>query len=87
VTAPATNGSANAKINLYASSAPVGWTVKVYIYVGFSSSGTPTVDHTADLTPALSAPPTVATDYTYATSFPKERAHRWDGSRHDEGEG
>lgn len=71
VFAPPANGNANAKINLFASAAPVGWTVKVYIYVGFSSSGTPTVDHTADLTPALSAPPTVATDYTYPTNFPK----------------
>jgi hypothetical protein len=71
VSAPPSNGNANAKINLFASAAPVGWTVQVFIYVGFSPSGTPTVDHTADLTPALSAPPTTATDYTYATSFPK----------------
>lgn len=58
-------GSQIASIFLKASAAPGGYNVKVYISVAIHSGIPPTVDHTVDLTPALSAPPTALTQYDY----------------------
>jgi hypothetical protein len=58
-------GQAALKITLKATSAPASWTAVVFIKSGSGSF----FDHTADLSPALSAPPTVNTDYSYDTDF------------------
>lgn len=57
-------GDTIAVLTLKASSAPVGYNVKVYIAVAISNP-VPTDDHTADLSPALGAPPTFSTPYDY----------------------
>jgi hypothetical protein len=57
-------------IRLDASAAPVGYTARVWArYQDGSSPWTDWVDITASLSPALSAPPTSQTSYTYATGF------------------
>lgn len=57
-------GDTIATLTLKASAAPAGYNVKVYIAVAISNP-VPTDDHTADLTPALGAPPTFSTPYDY----------------------
>lgn len=69
VEAPAL-ASSLATITLKATSAPSGYTVKLYLAFG-AGSPTPSVDHTADVSPPLSAPPATNTPYTYDTAFPR----------------
>jgi hypothetical protein len=63
-------GDVDMTIRLDASAAPVGYTARVWArYQDGSSPWTDWVDITASLSPALSAPPTSQTSYTYATGF------------------
>lgn len=56
-------GSGTMTIHLKATSAPGSWTVKLWA----GPNNNPSVDITAAVSPALSAPPTVDTTYSYAT--------------------
>jgi hypothetical protein len=58
-------GNDTITIKLQATSAPVGWTVKVFIAEPSTSTA---VDQTASLSPSPSAPPTALTSYTYPTA-------------------
>jgi hypothetical protein len=69
ITAPSPVSS-SVVLHLKATAAPVGWTVKVFLDEGTTSAVVPTTDRTASLTPALTAPPTALTDYTYTSTFP-----------------
>lgn len=62
-------------LQLKATAAPAGWTVKVYYGDELiATNAAPTTDITSSLSPALSAPPTVLTNYTYGTGYPATRA-------------
>lgn len=69
--APDALGSAIAEIALEASSAPVGYTAKVWERHNPTTGWTAFVDITGDLAPALGAPPTVLATYSYTTEYPK----------------
>jgi hypothetical protein len=64
--APPPDGSTDIGITLQANAAPAGWTTKDYISEDGSA---PTTDETANLSPALSTPPTSATAYSWTSSY------------------
>lgn len=61
-------GTDDATITLKATAAPVGWTVRLTITIG-PGFGDVTSDETANVSPALSAPPTSSTAYTWNAGF------------------
>ena len=65
--APSPDGSVTAQVSIKATSAPVGWTVVLYIN---EEGGTPEDDETANVSPSLSAPPTSLTAYSWTSSYP-----------------
>jgi hypothetical protein len=68
-TAPAVS-SASVTITVQVSSAPAGWTMKVYLAESATTTNVGTlVDHTAGLTPSVSPLPTTATNYAYTSDF------------------
>jgi hypothetical protein len=65
--APAADGSVTAQIAIKATSAPTDWTVQLFIS---EDGSTPDTDETANVSPALSAPPTSLTAYSWTSSWP-----------------
>lgn len=62
-------------LRLDATTAPVGWTVAVFYGASLTSTNPdPMTDITSTLAPALGAPPTALTSYTYGTGYPASRA-------------
>jgi hypothetical protein len=75
VSPPASNGSADISIGLKATAFPASWSVKLYIAESATTSSiTPTVDETANLTPVPSGVPTALTAYAWTSSFSKVAA-------------
>lgn len=72
--APATEGSSDITLRLRATSAPVGYTVKVFAKDPASSAD---VDVTASLSPVPSTVPTTLTSYVYIGAYPRVAADEW----------
>lgn len=68
VLGPASLGDDEARIILKATGAPVGWTVALTATIG-PGFGDVTSDITAEVSPALSAPPTSSTTYTWPSGY------------------